>query len=173
MSKYGFNCPGCGETLNVSARACPCGWKRGSMSKVSNDHDKRCNYHANGSRCEFPGSIVTGSTAPGTPGYCRFHDGSSRADYGMAIIEESKEWLRNINAGRDVAHFLTTEHGQPSPNYTTLMQRDKMHKVTRDKWLDDNGLSKKADESQQDHVDRMRVYCRGKARVMLDNALQG
>ena len=58
-------CPKCEEELNIYARACSCGWKKGS--KKTSTGIKQCGFMDNGRQCPLAATIDDST--------CRFHVG--------------------------------------------------------------------------------------------------
>jgi hypothetical protein len=51
----------------------------------------QCEWHANGTQCQFPGSVSHGQLGGG-PWYCGWHFRCSDGAAGARIVEQSHEW---------------------------------------------------------------------------------
>jgi hypothetical protein len=117
------HCPDCGETLNIDARRCECGWKSSQTQQQTYDPRRHlCSDDYRGQRCSQPGTLST-STMGGGPWFCHTHFPHFRGRYAHKPNHEKLNELRSmtkplspepsINFGDVVERFMPGDAYEP------------------------------------------------------------
>ena len=140
-------CQDCHELIPINATSCDCGWgRKKQFSKNENEiatWPNECQFVTADIKCRFP-AVFSPSTRGGGPYYCRFHARPNGHLVDSLICKQSADF-RPVTAQEAEAEFNSQVED-------TLKKND---------------LTRREGESKENHINRMREFCRtGAAKII-------